>query len=105
MSNMSIKIKNKLTNFFVPFHLLVTNESIKHNFSKNTETHFKIVLVTEKFIQQKLLQRHRTVYLLLAEELSNGVHSLNLYTYTPVEWKEYQHVIFFSPCCFKKKVN
>ncbi|WMY95905.1 MAG: BolA/IbaG family iron-sulfur metabolism protein [Arsenophonus sp.] len=86
----------------MPLYLVVTDESIKHNFSKNMETHFKIILVTEKFIRQNLLQRHRTVYFLLKEELSNGVHSLKLHTYTPVEWQKYQYVKFFSPCCFKK---
>ncbi|WMY96721.1 MAG: BolA/IbaG family iron-sulfur metabolism protein [Arsenophonus sp.] len=102
MSKISIKIKNKLNFFFLPLYLAVTDESIKHNFSKNMETHFKIILVTEKFFQQKLLQRHRTVYLILKEELSNGVHALNLHTYTPVEWNKYLHMKFFSPCCFKK---
>ncbi|WP_348666409.1 BolA/IbaG family iron-sulfur metabolism protein [Arsenophonus symbiont of Ornithomya chloropus] len=75
---------------------------MKHNFSKNMATHFKIILVTEKFIQKNLLQRHRTVYLVLEEELSNGVHALGLHTYTPIEWKKYQNVNFFSPTCLKR---
>ncbi|WMY94946.1 MAG: BolA/IbaG family iron-sulfur metabolism protein [Arsenophonus sp.] len=103
INNISTKIKTKLTTFFLPVYLVVKDESMKHNFSKNMETHFKIILVTEKFIQQKLLKRHRIVYLLLEEELSNGVHALEIHTYTPIEWKRYQYNIKnFSIPCLKK---
>jgi len=83
-------ITAKLTHSFTPHHLEVHNESHKHNVPPNSESHFRVVLVAECFVQQKLLQRHRAVNTVLANELANGVHALSLHLYTPAEWSERQ---------------
>jgi BolA protein len=69
-----------------PIHLEVVNESHMHSVPKNSETHFKIVLVSEDFLGMRAVKRHQQIYGLLSEELEGSVHALALHLYTPVEW-------------------
>lgn len=91
-------IREKLINHFSPEHLEVINESHGHNVAPGSETHFKVVVVSASFAEQNLVQRHRAVYGVLADELQGGVHALALHTYTSEEW-EAQQVARASPDC------
>lgn len=79
-------IQTKIQTTFTPSHLEVINESHMHSVPPNSETHFKVVLVSDFFAGKRLVQRHQQVYGILAEELQSGVHALALHTYTPEEW-------------------
>lgn len=79
-------ITQKLTEGFSPTHLEVINESNRHHVPPNSETHFKVVLVSEQFDGLRLLARHRLVNTHLAYELANGVHALSIHTFTQNEW-------------------
>lgn len=85
---MSLKstIESKLTEGLHPQHLEVVNESNQHNVPEGSESHFKVVLVSEAFEGKSLVSQHRMVYSLLSEELSSSVHALALHTYTPSSW-------------------
>ena len=87
MSIQSI-IESKLDSAFSPQFLNVDNESHGHNVAKNSETHFKVVLVSEAFDGVRKVARHQQVYGCLAAELEAGVHALALHLYTPAEWAE-----------------
>ena len=64
-------ISEKLNRTFDPIHMDILNESYMHNVPKGSETHFKVIIVSEKFKEMKnLIQRHRAVNDTLAEELS-----------------------------------
>lgn len=52
------QITTKLQNAFKPVHLEVINESYKHKVPKGSETHFKVVVVSEAFQDKSLLDRH-----------------------------------------------
>lgn len=65
-----------------PTHLEVINESSNHNVPKGSETHFKVVIVSDDFAGKSLLSRQRLVNLLLKEELGSGVHALSMVTKT-----------------------
>lgn len=69
-----------------PSHLVVENESHRHSVPANSETHFKVTLVSEQFSGMRAVQRHQRVYSLLQEELNSGVHALALHLYTEEEW-------------------
>lgn len=84
------QIETKLKSEFSPAHLEVINESHGHSVPKNSETHFKVVIVSQKFEKQSLVQRHREVYRVLQPEMNNGVHALALHTYTETEWASAQ---------------
>lgn len=79
-------IERKLREAMRPEHLEVINESGQHSVPKDSETHFKVVLVSADFRGKRAVARHRMVYQLLADELAAGVHALALHTYTPEEW-------------------
>jgi BolA protein len=80
-------IEKKLQESFSPLHLEVIDESHNHSVPEGAESHFKVVLVSDSFAGEKLIQRHRRVNQVLAEELSEGgVHALALHTMTPEDW-------------------
>lgn len=79
-------ITSKVTTALSPTHLEVINESHMHSVPVNSQTHFKVVVVSEAFLGKRPVQRHQMVYGILAEELQNGVHALALHTYSPQEW-------------------
>ncbi|MEE1673886.1 MULTISPECIES: BolA family protein [Agarivorans] len=85
-------ITNKLQQHFAPVHLEVVNESNMHNVPAGSESHFKVTIVSEAFEGKRLLQRHRAVNQLLAEELQNEIHALAMHTLTPAQWAEQQQV-------------
>lgn len=80
-------IEQKVQAALAPVHLEVLNESHMHSVPKDSETHFKVVVVSEQFEGKRLLARHRTINGLLADELAGGVHALALHTFTPAEWQ------------------
>ncbi|MEE8145443.1 MAG: BolA family protein, partial [Kiloniellales bacterium] len=49
------------------------------------ETHFRVVIVAGGFAGQSRLERQRAVYAVLAEELSDGVHALQITARAPGE--------------------
>ena len=93
----SVIIK-KLDRAFSPDHLEVINESASHNVPEGSESHFKVVLVSQSFEGQSAVKRHQSVYSVLAAELQSGVHALALHTYLPVEWEKRQSAPI-SPDC------
>ncbi len=92
------KIEKKLTAELSPDVCIVENESNNHNVPVDSESHFKITLVTDGFDGKKLVARHRMLYKILADELNDGVHALALHTYTKVEWEKRQTAPESPPC-------
>ncbi len=92
-------IEQKLAAAFQPAVLEVVNESGQHNVPAGSESHFKVVLVCKQFGAQRQVQRHQSVYKVLAEELAAGVHALALHTYSPEEWSERAQAAPVSPAC------
>ena len=78
-------IEEKLRVALAPHHLEVVDESHQHA-RGGQDSHFKLVLVSEQFMDVRLIQRHQVIYQLLAEELAAGVHALSMHLYTPSEW-------------------
>ncbi|GAA6133230.1 BolA/IbaG family iron-sulfur metabolism protein [Oceaniserpentilla sp. 4NH20-0058] len=83
-------IEQKLNSEFEPVFLQVENESHMHNVPKDSESHFKVVLVTTKFSGLNKVKQHQAVYKVLTEELSGEVHALALHTYDPKAWADSQ---------------
>jgi len=80
-------ITSALQAAFHPSLLHVENESHRHNVPRDSETHFKVTLVTASFEGERSVRRHQSVYAVLAEWLEGPVHALALHTYTPDEWE------------------
>lgn len=93
------EIEQRLEHQFNPSHLEVANESHQHSVPPNSETHFRVVLVSPLFDGKRKVARHQLVYATLAEQLEGPVHALALHTYTPGEWQERQQEAPQSPEC------
>lgn len=91
------QIEAKLRKALAPEFLDVINESHQHG-TVSDDSHYKLVIVSAAFDGQRLLQRHRSVNKLLAEELAGELHALALHLYSPVEWQQLEQVPN-SPAC------
>ena len=92
-------IEQKLHERFKPSFLEVVNESNNHNVPPGSESHFKVVLVSNEFNGKTLVARHRLINQELSEELQNKIHALALHTFTDSEWQEKQAIAPESPPC------
>ena len=86
------------SNFSCDF-LEVINESHQHSVPENSETHFKVTLVSEDFQGKSKVARHQAVYRLTGELMSQGLHALALHLYVPEEWDKLKQVSPASPNC------
>jgi BolA protein len=92
-------IEKKLMQAFSPEVLDVVNESFMHNVPPGSESHFKVVIVSKKFDGLRLIQRHRLVNDVLADELAHHIHALTMHTYTPEQWQTAKDNVPVSPKC------
>lgn len=94
------RIENLLNTEFAPIHISVENESHNHSVPKNSETHFKLIVVSDKFQGQTRIERQRQVNALLKTEFDNGLHALTMRLYTNKEWMDSDEgKSFHSPNC------
>jgi BolA protein len=99
MGPLETTITEKLRGQFNPEVLQVSNESYMHSVPAGSESHFKVVVVSDQFVGKRLVQRHQAIYAVLADELKGPVHALALHTYTVPEWSENQGGAPDSPNC------
>ena len=92
-------IYDALTAIFDPSYLVVTNESHQHNVAPGSESHFKVVVVSESFVDQRLIQRHQRVNRALATQLNGQIHALSMHTYSQSEWRQKGEAAPLSPNC------
>uniref|UniRef100_A0A7R9ZT94 BolA-like protein n=1 Tax=Craspedostauros australis TaxID=1486917 RepID=A0A7R9ZT94_9STRA len=82
-------IRAKLSQQFEPAYLDVINESHMHNVPANSETHFKVVVVSSQFDDIAMpVKRHRLINTALAEEMEGPVHALSIVAKTPTQWEK-----------------
>ena len=74
-----------------------------HKVPKDSETHFKVVIVSKEFDKVKTpIQRHRLVNAALAEQLAGPVHALSIVAKTPLQWQQMidkGETVGSSPAC------
>ncbi len=97
--SMQAEIETRLSAELKPFVMQVINESDNHNVPAGSESHFKLVLVSERFEGKTLLARHRLINSILESQLQNGIHALAIHTYTESEWRDMQADAPESPAC------
>lgn len=99
MAKIQSQIENKLKKQFQPLYLDVINESYKHHVPEGSESHFLVVLVSQQFEGQTRIQRQRSVYSCLSDELGGEVHALSQKLYTSEEWDNIEDKNFSTPNC------
>jgi len=83
---MKKRIEDRIQGALQVQHIDVINETHMHNVPPDSESHWKVVVVSEDFGGVRAVRRHRKIYAALKEELKQGIHALALVTMTPDEW-------------------
>ncbi|MBO6949382.1 MAG: BolA/IbaG family iron-sulfur metabolism protein [Rhodospirillales bacterium] len=92
-------IEQKIADAVDPVHLEVINESHMHNVPPGSESHFKLIIVSDAFDGKRLIGRHQLINATLKAELDGPVHALSMETHTPAEWEARGGRIMASPSC------
>ena len=95
--SMQAIIEQKLNDALNPEVLEVINESNMHS-GPATESHYKVVAVSNAFEGKMLIARHRMINQALSEELAQ-IHALALHTMTPDEYFDKAGKVADSPQC------
>ena len=74
------------------------NESHGHNVPKHSETHFRLVIVSDAFDGLSRVKRHQLVYKAADEALKQGVHALAMQCFTESEWADSPERLSSPPC-------
>ena len=94
------QIINTLSTFMNLSSLKIINESFMHNVPKGSESHFKIVVVTNDFNNLSIIKRHKLIYKTL-DNLMNKIHALSIHAFNEEEFK-LNPIILDSPECANK---
>ncbi|XP_034486619.1 bolA-like protein DDB_G0274169 [Drosophila innubila] len=95
-------MRKALTTELKPVFLDVSNESPMHNTPKQAESHFRVLVVSEKFNDLTLIKRHRLVNDTIKNALQAAgfefMHALSIETKTPKQWQPEQEPEKSPPC-------
>jgi BolA protein len=95
----SQRMHDALFSALTPDLITIENESNRHHVPENSETHFKIVIVSAAFHGLTRVARHRLVNTKLNNEFKMGLHALSLHLYSPNEWQQHSKQLTLSPPC------
>ncbi len=80
--------------------MFLENESAMHNVPINSETHFKLVIVSNDFHKMTQVKRHQLIYQILVE-IMKKIHALSIQAFTLEEFDS-NPIVLTSPDCAKK---
>lgn len=82
-------MRAKLEAALAPERLEIEDQSHLHaghaGWRPGGETHFKIKVASARFLGKRRIERHRMVYALIADEIADGVHALQIEAAAPGE--------------------
>ena len=55
--------------------------------SRGTGDHFSIIVISDKFLNMPLLNRHKMIYSIFSDKIVTEIHAMQIQTYTIEEWK------------------
>jgi len=74
-------IKKRLTEKISESFIEVEDMTMNNN-------HFSILIISDIFNDLSLVDRHKIIYNIFKDELTNEIHALQIKTYTKNEWKK-----------------
>ena len=99
MSELQTIIEAKLVEALQPERMEIFNDSRRHS-RPGTDSHFRVILVSDLFEGKNLVARQRLVFSALAFELAGPVHALQMRCMTPAEYREAdEEVRLVAPPC------
>ena len=85
-----LKIEKLISDNIDPYFFSVKDVSEAHrghqSFIEDVESHFEIIIVTEKFHNKNKIERHRIVNKILKEEFLSDLHSVTLKAFSIQEY-------------------
>ena len=97
-------IENQITEIIndklSPSVLNIINESFMHNVPTGSESHFKLIVVSEVFKDLTNVKRHQLIYRTL-NEIMDEIHALSIHAFDEKEYNA-NPVVIDSPNCANK---
>jgi len=97
-------IENKITDIIndklSPSVLNIINESFMHNVPTGSESHFKLIVVSDLFKDLSNVKRHQLVYRSL-DKIMDEIHALSIHAFDENEYNK-NPVVIDSPNCANK---
>ena len=85
-----LKIEKLIRDDINPYFFSIIDVSEAHrahqSFKEDVESHFEIIIVTEKFHNKNKIERHRIVNKILKEEFLSDLHSVTLKAFSIQEY-------------------
>tara|TARA_B100000427_G_C15232157_1_gene473866 strand:+ start:145 stop:399 length:255 start_codon:yes stop_codon:yes gene_type:complete len=75
------EIKQRLNAYFL-------DDKVEVFDSRGTGDHFSIIVISDKFTNISLVNRHRMIYTLFEDKIVTEIHAMQIQTYTLDEWKQ-----------------
>lgn len=88
MSTRTAEIEERLRLALQPLHIDIKDESARHAGhagARDGGGHYDVTIVSSRFADKSLLQRHRLVYDALGEAMRKDIHALSIHALTPDE--------------------
>jgi len=60
--------------------------------SRGTGDHFSIIVISDEFLNVSLIDRHRRIYSIFEDEITNEIHAMQIQTFTYNEWKNKKNI-------------
>ena len=81
------KIKERLLKNIQFIHLEVVDESPNHGGYDGSVSHVKIIIVSDEFSDQSLINRHKLVYKAMGDLVAQ-IHAISIVSKTSDQWEE-----------------
>ena len=81
------KIKKRLLKNIQCIHLEVIDESPNHGGYDGSVSHIKIIIVSDEFSDQSLINRHKLVYKAMGDFVGQ-IHAISIVSKTSNQWEE-----------------
>jgi len=91
LSELRDEIEEVLTHTLSPTHIEILDESAKHAGHAGAASggsHFRALLVAQRFTGLSQMARQRLVYAALSPWMGNRIHAFTMRTVTPDEWSK-----------------
>lgn len=75
-------IKQKLEDFFSKKDLLKVVDV------NGNGDHYSILVISNKFANMSLIERHKIIYSIFDKEITKEIHAMQIKTYTHEEWNK-----------------
>ena len=80
-------IEEKLKENIKCIHLDIIDESPNHGGYNGAVSHLKIIIVSDQFIDQSLINRHKLVYKAMGDFVGK-IHAISIVSKTSNQWEE-----------------